>query len=279
MKSSNNKSAGKNNGNNHSVKKKDKKAGIQFPIIEKRKKKHDKELKDVVRNYPDAVRIKDWASIKGTDSWAIFKIMAELVGGFEKLAKIGPCITIFGSARTPENHKYYEMATKIAELLVENGYGVITGGGPGIMEAANRGARNSSGKSVGLNIKLPFEQENNDYIDSDKLISFDYFFIRKVMFVRYSQGFIGMPGGFGTLDEIFEALTLIQTRKIGQFPIVLVGKDYWKGLIDWFEKTVYETEGNISEGDFDLFYLVDTPEEAVNIINEFYTKYMLAPNF
>ena len=147
------------------------------------------------------------------------------------------------------------------------------------MEAANRGAREANGKSVGLNIKLPFEQENNSYIDSDKLISFDYFFVRKVMFVRYAQGFIGMPGGFGTLDEIFEALTLIQTRKIGQFPIVLVGKEYWKGLIGWFEEMVFETEGNISEGDFDLFYLVDTAEEAVNIINEFYAKYMLAPNF
>lgn len=171
------------------------------------------------------------------------------------------------------------MAMKISSLLVESGYGVITGGGPGIMEAGNRGAREANGKSVGLNIKLPFEQENNIYIDPDKLISFDYFFVRKVMFVRYSQGFIGMPGGFGTLDEIFEALTLIQTRKIGQFPIVLVGKEYWKGLIEWFEKTVYETEGNISEGDFDLFYLVDSPEEAVDIINDFYTKYMLAPNF
>ena len=260
-------------------KKKDKKAGLKYPIIEKRKKKHVKELREEVKKIRDAYIEKDWASIKGSDSWSVFKMMAEFVGGFEKLAKIGPCITIFGSARTEENNKYYKMAMKISSLLVESGYGVITGGGPGIMEAGNRGAREANGKSVGLNIKLPFEQENNIYIDPDKLISFDYFFVRKVMFVRYSQGFIGMPGGFGTLDEIFEALTLIQTRKIGQFPIVLVGKEYWKGLIEWFEKTVYETEGNISEGDFDLFYLVDSPEEAVDIINDFYTKYMLAPNF
>jgi uncharacterized protein (TIGR00730 family) len=270
---------GSKNTNGSSAKKKDKKASVPYPIIEKRKKKHLRELREGIKHIHPAFEEKDWASIKGTDSWAIFKIMAELVQGFEKLAKIGPCITIFGSARTPENHKYYEMAQKIAGMLVESGYGVITGGGPGIMEAANRGAREAGGKSVGLNIKLPFEQENNIYIDPDKLISFDYFFIRKVMFVRYSQGFIGMPGGFGTLDEIFEALTLIQTRKIGQFPIVLVGKDYWKGLIEWFEKIVFEAEGNISEGDFDLFYLVDTPEEAVQIINDFYTKYMLAPNF
>jgi len=259
--------------------KKDKKEGIRYPIIEKRKKKQIKLLREERKKIRDAFAERDWASIKSSDSWSIFKIMAEFVEGFEKLAKIGPCITIFGSARTVENNKYYEMAQEIARRLVDSGFGVITGGGPGIMEAANRGAHEASGKSVGLNIKLPFEQENNIYIDTDKLISFDYFFVRKVMFVRYSQGFIGMPGGFGTLDEIFEALTLIQTKKIGQFPIVLVGKDYWKGLIEWFEKTVYETEGNISEGDFDLFYLVDTPDEAVEIIEDFYTKFMLAPNF
>jgi uncharacterized protein (TIGR00730 family) len=273
------KNNGNKNGNGSPAKKKDKKAGVSYPIIEKRKKKQMKELRQGIKPISSVLEEKDWASLKGTDSWAIFKIMAEFVEGFEKLAKIGPCITIFGSARTTENHKYYKMAEAIASQLVESGYGVITGGGPGIMEAANRGSKNSGGKSVGLNIKLPFEQENNIYIDPDKLISFDYFFVRKVMFVRYSQGFIGMPGGFGTLDEIFEALTLIQTRKIGQFPIVLVGKDYWKGLIEWFEKTVFESAGNISEGDFDLFYLVDTAEEAVQIINDFYAKYMLAPNF
>ena len=279
MKNGNNRRGTERIGNSQPDGKKDKKENIRYPIIEKRKKKHLREPQLPEKDLTANLDIKDWSRIKGTDSWAIFKIMAEFVEGFEKLAKIGPCITIFGSARTPENHKYYKMAREIASLLVENGYGVITGGGPGIMEAANRGAAQANGKSVGLNIKLPFEQENNQYIDSDKLISFDYFFVRKVMFVRYSQGFIGMPGGFGTLDEIFEALTLIQTHKIGQFPIVLVGKEYWRGLVEWFEKVVYEEEGNISEGDFDLFYLVDTPEEAVNIINEFYTKYMLAPNF
>jgi uncharacterized protein (TIGR00730 family) len=267
------------NGNSGISKKKDKKEGVRYPIIEKRKKKHIKILREESRRIRDAFAERDWASIKSSDSWSIFKIMAEFVEGFEKLAKIGPCITIFGSARTEQDNKYYAMAQEIAERLVESGYGVITGGGPGIMEAANRGAHDAKGKSVGLNIKLPFEQENNIFIDTDKIISFDYFFVRKVMFVRYSQGFIGMPGGFGTLDEIFEALTLIQTKKIGQFPIVLVGKDYWKGLLEWFEKIVYEMEGNISEGDFDLFYLVDTPEEAVDIINDFYTKFLLAPNF
>jgi len=265
--------------NTASGKKKDKKEEVRYPIIEKRKKKHIKLIRDESKRIKDAFAERDWASIRSSDSWSIFKMMAEFVEGFEKLAKIGPCITIFGSARTVEDNKYYDMAQEIARRLVESGFGVITGGGPGIMEAGNRGAREASGKSVGLNIKLPFEQVNNIYIDPDKLISFDYFFVRKVMFVRYSQGFIGMPGGFGTLDEIFEALTLIQTKKIGQFPIVLVGKDYWKGLIEWFEKTVYETEGNISEGDFDLFYLVDTPDEAVGIIEDFYTKYLLAPNF
>jgi len=205
--------------------------------------------------------------------------MSEFVDGFEKLAQIGPCISIFGSARTPEDNKYYKMAQKIASLLVESGYGVITGGGPGIMEAGNRGAQDAQGKSVGLNIHLPFEQENNIYIDPDKLISFDYFFVRKVMFVRYSQGFIGMPGGFGTLDELFEALTLIQTKKIGRFPIILVGTEYWNGILDWMYEVMFKVEGNVSKEDFDIFHLVDTPEEAVMRINDFYAKYLLAPNF
>jgi uncharacterized protein (TIGR00730 family) len=147
------------------------------------------------------------------------------------------------------------------------------------MEAGNRGAQEAQGKSVGLNIHLPFEQENNIYIDPDKLISFDYFFVRKVMFVRYSQGFIGMPGGFGTLDELFEALTLIQTNKIGRFPIILVGTEYWMGVIDWMYNVMFKIEGNVSKEDFDIFHLVDTPEDAVKKINEFYAKYMLAPNF
>ncbi|MGB5977558.1 MAG: TIGR00730 family Rossman fold protein, partial [Cyclobacteriaceae bacterium] len=185
-----------------------------------------------------AFKDRDWNEIKIADSWAIFKIMSEFVEGFEKLTKIGPCVSIFGSARTLDNHPYYKMAEDIAAKLVRHGYGVITGGGPGIMEAGNKGAKREGGKSVGLNIILPFEQFNNIYIDPDKLITFDYFFVRKVMFVKYAQGFIVMPGGFGTLDELFEALTLIQTKKIGRFPIVLVGKDYWSGLVAWIEEMV-----------------------------------------
>jgi uncharacterized protein (TIGR00730 family) len=189
----------------------------------------DKNSEDQIRN---AFKERDWNEIKSADSWAIFKVMSEFVEGFDKLAKIGPCVTIFGSARTPRDHAYYKIAEEIAAKLVRHGYGVITGGGPGIMEAGNKGAFSEGGKSVGLNIQLPFEQFNNLYIDRDKLLNFDYFFVRKVMFVRYSQGFVVLPGGFGTLDEFFEALTLIQTNKIGRFPIVLVGKDYWGGLVE-----------------------------------------------
>lgn len=222
---------------------------------------------------------RDWSEIKSEDSWVIFKIMSEFVEGFEKLAKIGPCVSIFGSARTKSDHPFYLMAEEIAGKLVQNGYGVITGGGPGIMEAGNKGANKFNGKSVGLNIELPFEQFDNIYIDKDKLIDFDYFFVRKVMFVRYSQGFIVMPGGFGTLDELFEALTLIQTEKIGTFPIVLVGKEFWSGLVDWIKKTLLDKAGNISAKDLDLFHLVDTADDAVEVINNFYNKYGLTPNF
>jgi uncharacterized protein (TIGR00730 family) len=225
-----------------------------------------------------AFKDKDWAEIKGSNSWMIFKVMSEFVEGMEKLAKIGPCVTIFGSARVKQGHVYYKMADEIAFQLVQHGYGVITGGGPGIMEAGNRGAKRAKGKSVGLNIYLPHEQKGNDYIDPDKLITFDYFFVRKVMFVKYSQGFIVMPGGLGTLDELTEALTLIQTKKIGRFPIVLVGKKFWKGLLEWWKK-VLVTEKMISEEDFELFNLVDTPEEAVKVIDEFYSRYLLSPNF
>jgi len=205
--------------------------------------------------------------------------MGEFVQGFEKLAKIGPCVSIFGSARTKPGDKYYKIAEEIAAKIVRHGYGVITGGGPGIMEAGNKGAHAQGGKSVGLNIDLPFEQSNNIYIDRDKSIDFDYFFVRKVMFVKYSQGFIVLPGGFGTMDELFEALTLIQTKKIGRFPIVLVGKEYWSGLVDWLKHTMLEKAGNISEGDLDLFSVVDTATEAVAVIDDFYSKYNLSPNF
>jgi len=219
-----------------------------------------------------------WNEIKTNDSWAIFKIMAEFVEAFDKLSVIGPCVSIFGSARTPQDSKYYQLAEEIAYQLTQHGYGVITGGGPGIMEAGNKGAKRGGGKSVGLNIDLPFEQSSNPYIDKDKNLDFEYFFVRKVMFVKYAQGFIVLPGGYGTLDELFEAITLIQTQKIGHFPIILVGKDFWAGLIDWFKNTLLK-EKNISPEDLDSYILVDTAEEAVNEIDKFYTKYLLKPNF
>jgi uncharacterized protein (TIGR00730 family) len=223
---------------------------------------------------------KDWTEIKTNDSWAIFKIMSEFVVGYERMAKIGPCISIFGSARTKPDNKYYQLGVEVARKFAESGYGIITGGGPGIMEAGNKGAFSEGGKSVGLNIQLPFEQFNNLYIDRDKLLNFDYFFVRKVMFVRYSQGFVVLPGGFGTLDEFFEALTLIQTNKIGRFPIVLVGKDYWCGLVDWIKSRLLQDDLHyISESDLDLFCVVDTATEAVKVIDEFYSKYLLSPNF
>ena len=222
---------------------------------------------------------KDWNEIQAADSWRIFKIMSEFVEGFEKLARIGPCVSIFGSARTTPDNPYFKLAEEIAYMLTQRGYGVITGGGPGIMEAANMGAKRGKGKSVGINIDLPFEQEANLFIDSDKLITFDHFFVRKVMFMKYAQGFIVLPGGFGTLDELFEAITLIQTDKIGEFPIVLVSRDYWGGLVDWIKNTMLEKELNISEKDLDLFIMVDKAEEAVDHIDRFYSKYLLSPNF
>ncbi|MBT8253182.1 MAG: TIGR00730 family Rossman fold protein, partial [Bacteroidia bacterium] len=212
-------------------------------------------------------------------SWAIFKIMGEFVEGFEKMSVIGPCVSIFGSARTKPNNKYYKLASDIAKDIVEAGYGVITGGGPGIMEAGNKGAHLASGTSVGLNIDLPFEQHDNPYIDRDKNLDFDYFFVRKVMFVKYSQGFVIMPGGFGTLDELFEAITLIQTHKIEKFPIIMVGTEFWSGLIDWIKETLLKKFGNISATDLNLIHLVDTKEEVIEILNAFYNKYELSPNF
>jgi uncharacterized protein (TIGR00730 family) len=222
---------------------------------------------------------KDWNEIKVTDSWQIFKIMSEFVGGFEKMARIGPCVSIFGSARTKPDHPYYKLAEEIAFKLTKEGYGVITGGGPGIMEAANKGAQAGGGRSVGLNIDLPFEQYSNPYIDPDKLITFDYFFVRKLMFIKYAQGFIVLPGGFGTLDELFEALTLIQTKKIGKFPIILVGKKHWQGIMNWIKEVLLQEVNNISADDLELVSIVDTADEAVQNIVDFYTKYLLKPNF
>nr|WP_297788630.1 TIGR00730 family Rossman fold protein [uncultured Allomuricauda sp.] len=221
---------------------------------------------------------KGWNEIKTNDSWAIFKIMGEFVNGFEKMSVIGPCVSIFGSARVREGHRYYDLAVKISQKIAEAGYGVITGGGPGIMEAGNKGANLAGGTSVGLNIDLPFEQHDNPFIDDDKSLDFDYFFVRKVMFVKYSQGFVVMPGGFGTLDEFFEALTLIQTHKIHTFPIILVGTEFWKGLMDWIKNTLVEA-GNISPKDLDLIKLADTEDEVVEIIDAFYKGRTLSPNF
>lgn len=215
---------------------------------------------------------------KSNDSWAIFKVMSEFVEGFDKMSRIGPCVSIFGSARTAQDDPFYKLAEEIAFKVTQHGYGVITGGGPGIMEAANKGAKRGDGKSVGLNITLPFEEYANPYIDRDKKIDFDYFFVRKVMFVKYAQGFIVLPGGFGTLDELFEAITLIQTKKIGKFPIILIGKDFWSGLMDWVKNTLLERK-MISEKDLDLFHITDDAEEAVKIIDKFYSQYLLRPNF
>ena len=234
-----------------------------------------KKNKKIIKN----LKQKGWNEIKTEDTWQIFKIMSEFVEGFEKMGKIGPCVSIFGSARTQPNNPYYKLAEEIAYQLTQNGYGVITGGGPGIMEAANKGAMKGDGKSVGLNIKLPFEQSANKYIDHDKLIDFDYFFVRKVIFIKYAQGFVVLPGGVGTLDELFEAITLIQTEKIGKFPIILVGSNFWNGLINWIKETMLKKEKNISPEDLDLFSIVDDVDEALEIINQFYKRYLLKPNF
>ncbi|MBP9186358.1 MAG: TIGR00730 family Rossman fold protein [Bacteroidia bacterium] len=222
---------------------------------------------------------KNWPEIKTSDSWATFKIMAEFVEGFEKMSRIGPCVSVFGSARTKADNPYYILAEEIAKKLVHAGFGVITGGGPGIMEAGNKGAFENNGKSVGLGIELPFEQFVNRYVDRDKMINFDYFFVRKVMFMKYAQGFIAMPGGFGTLDELFEALTLIQTHKVARFPVVLVGTEYWAGLIDWIKKVMLEKEHNINPDDLFLFKLVDTADDAVNYILDYYAEMAISPNF
>ncbi|MCK7559715.1 TIGR00730 family Rossman fold protein [Chitinophaga sedimenti] len=225
------------------------------------------------------LKARDWAETRAHSSWQIFKIMAEFVEGFEALAKIGPCISIFGSARTKEGNRYYDAALQIAESLAQEGFGIISGGGPGIMEAANRGAQRANGKSVGLNITLPHEQNPNGYIDKDKSINFDYFFVRKVMFAKYSQGFVMMPGGFGTMDEFFEVATLIQTKKMTETPMVLVGKEYWSGLLDWIDTVMMKKESNIHPEDLNLLKVLDTPEEVVEYFRVFYTTSKLRPNF
>lgn len=226
----------------------------------------------------NVLKERHWKESNGHSSWQLFKVMAEFVDGFDALSKIGPCISVFGSARTQPGTLYYELAVEISRKLATEGFGIITGGGPGIMEAANKGAVLAGGKSVGLNINLPFEQMSNEYIDKDKLLSFQYFFVRKVMFTKYSQGFVMMPGGFGTLDEFFEVATLIQTEKFKQMPMVLVGRTYWQGLMDWLSTSMLD-EGNIRKEDLDLFQLADTPDEVVNYMLEYYRTRPLVPNF
>ena len=216
---------------------------------------------------------------KSHDSWSVFKIMGELVEGYEKLSQLGPCVSIFGSARTKPEDKYYKKTIEISESIVKLGLGIITGGGPGIMEAANKGAQKAGGVSVGLNIDLPFEQTHNEFIDSDKIIDFDYFFVRKVMFVRYAQAFVVMPGGFGTLDELFEAITLIQTNKIERFPVILYGSEFWSGCVDWIKNTVSKKFNNVSTNEILLFEVVDTKDEIIDILKDFYNDKKFSPNF
>ena len=223
--------------------------------------------------------LKNWNEIKTNDSWSVFKIMGEFVDGYEKMSKIGPCVSIFGSARTKKDDKFYNLTVEVAKSIVKLGFGVISGGGPGIMEAANKGAKIALGSSVGLNIELPFEQHDNPYIYEDKSLDFDYFFVRKVMFMKYSQGFVVMPGGFGTLDELFEAITLIQTKKAEKFPIILVGSSFWKKCYNWLEEELLINYNYISVEDLDLISIVDTPKEVVSILSKFYKKKSLRPNF
>ena len=226
-------------------------------------------------------RERPWAQINAHNSWAIFKIMAEFVDVYEKMSRIGPCVSIFGSARTKPTSTFYKNATKMAYRFVEEGYGVITGGGLGIMEAANKGAQKAGGRSVGLNIELPKEQGHNKYIDADKLIEFHYFFVRKVALVKYAQAFVFFPGGFGTMDEVFEVLTLVQTKKSDRIPLVFFGKRYWKGLIKWIETTMLNGNNNINKEDMELFIITDDIEEGIEYINHFYEQSCnkISPNF
>ena len=220
-----------------------------------------------------------WNELTTKNSWMLFKIMGEFVEGFEKMGLHNPCISIFGSARTPNTHSNYKLASEIAQRIVGLGFGVITGGGPGIMEAANKGAQEAGGASVGLTIDLPFEQNHNNYIDTDRIINFDYFFVRKVMFVKYAQAFVVLPGGFGTLDELMEAITLIQTSKIKQIPIILVGTSFWSGLVDWLKQTLLAQNNTISEEDLDLFSCVDTADEVIDLLTQYYSNTDTGPNF
>ena len=232
--------------------------------------------KRVVRKFEK----KTWSEVKSKDSWQVFRIMAEFVEGFDAFTEIGPSVTVFGSARTGKDDAYYKIAYELGGLLAREGLSVITGGGPGIMEATNRGAMEAGGASAGVGIELPFEASNNAYIDADKNIMFRYFFVRKLMFLKYSQAFVAFPGGLGTLDELFESLTLSQTGKTPKFPILLVGRDYWSGLLDWLKVKLLE-EGNISQADLELFRVVDSADEVMDAITGFFAKFRkeMVPNF
>lgn len=226
-------------------------------------------------------RVKQWSKLKGENSWTMFKVISEFVDGFEIMNNTDPCISIFGSARTQSDSKYYRLAVKIASRLTEEGYGVITGGGPGIMEAGNKGAKLSGGLSVGLNIDLPFEQSHNPYIDPEHNLNHRYFFVRKVLFVKYAQAFIVLPGGFGTMDELFEVLTLIQTKKITRVPVILVGSEYWTGLRQWIIDVMLNEFNNINKEDLDLMPIIDEADDVVGYINDFYSegKSSFSPNY
>ena len=222
--------------------------------------------------------MKDWNNNITKDSWRILKYNAETVNGFETLIEVGPSISIFGSARTEPSNPYYIKTVEIASMISEMGFGIISGAGPGIMEAANKGAKLAKGKSIGLRINLPFEQFTNEYVDEEYLLKFDYFFVRKLMFQKYSQGFVVMPGGYGTLDELFNALTLIQTKKSKLFPIILVGKKHYGSLFDWIKGTLAENK-LISPEDIDLINLVEDKEEVKQILSDFYEKNNIDINF
>jgi len=223
---------------------------------------------------------KTWSEVKSKNSWQVFRIMAEFVEGFDALTQVGPSVTVFGSARTKLDDPYYEIAYDLGKLLAHEGLSVITGGGPGVMEATNKGAKEAGGASAGVGIELPFEASNNAYIDSDKNITFRYFFVRKLMFLKYSQAFVAFPGGLGTLDELFESLTLSQTGKTPKFPIILVGRDYWCGLVDWLRDRAL-AQGYINADDLELFRVVDSAEEVMDSITGFFAKFRkeMVPNF
>ena len=212
------------------------------------------------------------------DSWRVFRILSEFVDGFESMTEIGPSVSIFGSARLPPDSKYYKMGIEVAYQVAQKGFSIITGGGPGIMEAANRGAQKAGGNSCGLVIDLPFESSGNTFIDPKFNLKFRYFFVRKVMFIRYAQGYVFLPGGFGTLDELFESLTLIQTKKIHPFPIYLVGRDYWESMLDWLKTTVLKNKC-ISETDLDLFHVTDDPLEVADGIERHFQRDRVIKNF